>query len=214
MARRTGLWFLIGFILLLIVIFFIVPLIQKTLTERERQELVDEYRYNGFTFMPESPEPGAAWETELTVNGQAYSMLFHHHPSAVDAIPLEEGIVEQIIYERPRVLFLTFPPDAPSTLILAGVEISKITGDRNGEYGVLQLPTRGAMQAPPAGNATFPVLTCANATSQAVIMSFDQGEQNRIYRDENANCIRLEYLTPDDAVRVADRFSYGLLQII
>ncbi|RME32288.1 hypothetical protein D6789_00025 [Candidatus Woesearchaeota archaeon] len=213
-SSRAGLFFLVGFALFLVLIFFLVPLVQRALAARALEQQREANRYNGFTFEQLHDGGLEYWQTDLTVNGQPYTIQFHYHPRDVETILLEEGITDQLITQRPRALYLSLPPNAPSTLVLAGVEISKITGDRNGENGILRIPTRGVLHEPVESGAPFPVLTCANATSQAVIIFFENGTQNRVYRDENPNCIRLEYVSPEDAVRVADRFSYDLLQII
>ncbi len=210
----SGRYFIAAAVIFVIIV-FLIPLAQRLIAEHRHAAALEKNRYHGFTFDEITDGNLRYWQTELTVNQQPYTMQFHYHPRDVDTILLEDGITDELIRHRPRELYLTFPPDASSTLILAGVEISKITGDRRGENGVLRIPTMGALQeAPQEGGASFPIITCANASQERVVIDFSAGTQNRIYRDRNPNCIIVEYTSPQDAVRVADRFSYELLQII
>ena len=91
--------------------------------------------------------------------------------------------------------------------------MSRITGYK---YGLLDIDTHGAVQTPLPGNATdMAVVTCDQATMATGVLFFSQARQNAIYADQqDPYCIHLDYTNATEAVRVADRFAYGLLRVM
>lgn len=205
-----------AFIILFVVLAIVVILIGLPILLRLRAEsILEQDRYNGFEFRRVAEGNLVVWTTRIETGSRPYDIKFYNHPRDVEDVPLEQGIASWILAPatRPELLYLTFSPDAGSPPIVAGVELSRLTGSR---YGLLNIDTRSALQRPVVGVAVeHPVITCADAGNGTVVISFDERGDNIIYRDrDNADCIHLQYSSANESVRVADRLAYALLGIM
>lgn len=203
---RRGALFVAAVAVVVLVVLVGVPLWNQHVSE----ERLEETRYNGFDFYEARQGNRTLWKTELTVEGQPYDIPFYYHPRDVERIPIEPGIAEQLREEPPATLYMALSPEAGSRPVVAAVEVSRITGER---YNLLNIPTKSALKSGNP-NATTRVRTCADATPEAMVISFDEGDENAVYRDENPFCIRLEYTSGEESIRVADRLAYELVQIM
>lgn len=169
--------------------------------------------YNGFTFQQVKSGNLLLWQTEIVVGNQPYTIPFYYHPTETAEVAMSKGVTDWFISAKhPGLIYITLDPDAGSTVVIAGVEISRITGH---QYNLLNIDTRSALKAPTTDGSEAPVKTCADATSTQAVLSFDAGNNDIIYPDEkNPYCIHLEYADSIEATRVADRFAYGLLRIM
>lgn len=177
----------------------------------KNQHTIEENRYNGFDF---ALADGDIWVTRIQGGAQLYDIPFYHHPRELtDIIVRDHDAADVLILANRTVkqVYISVDPDAGAQVAaIGGVEIAKITGER---YQLLKVPTTGALSRKANTTADYPVLTCANATAQNVIIQFAQDpEANAIVRD--GNCVILFYKTPEDAVRVADRYAFMLLRIM
>jgi hypothetical protein len=171
-------------------------------------------RYNGFDFLPVHQGSLILWTTRIEVNGQAYDIPFYIHPRDVESVLLQQGVTDWLVRPelRPAVLYLTFPVNAGSSVVIAGVEISRITGYR---YDLLNIETHGALQRPAGNGTNTAVITCADANLTVGVLSFEAGENNMIFRDtRDPYCLHIQYVNASESIRVADRFAYGLLRIM
>lgn len=169
------------------------------------------FSYNGFEFQ-QSGE--GFWVTEVqSPSGQQYFIPFHHHPSEVEDVIVHEDVRDILFGEKPSQLFISIDPDAGSRPVVAGVEISRITGNR---YDLLNIPTSSALSRPADKAVDTPVVNCNNASaipnSTVVVQFVHDPEANAIVRDQQ--CLVLFYKTPEDSIRVADRLAYMMLQIM
>ncbi len=172
---------------------------------------ISQDRYNGFDF---AQADGGLWVTRIQVREQPYDIPFYYHPRDLEDIIVRDHDAHRLLTVRNRTVeqvFVSVDPDAGAKVAaIAGVEIARLTGSK---YGLLNLPTTGALTRPGNTTADYPVLTCKDATPQTVILQFEQDDAgNAIVRD--GDCVILFYQTPDDAVRVADRFAYLILGIM
>ncbi len=155
------------------------------------------------------------WVTEIVSHGQPYYIPFYYHPRELQNVVLERNVTDRFVdpSQRPKLIYITFSPDAGSYPVVGGVEISRITGFR---YDLLNIETHSALKS--AVNTTGAeqmVVTCANATQDTAVLSFDEGDKDLIYQDlQDPWCIHLEYMGENDSIMVADRFAYGLLRIM
>ncbi len=177
----------------------------------KNNHVIQENRYNGFDFAEAS---GGIWVTRIQGSNQLYDIPFYHHPRELSDIVVRDHEAADLLTltnRTVRQVYISVDPDAGAQVAaIGGVEVAKITGER---YQLLKLPTTGALSRKANTTADYPVLTCANATARTVIIQFVQDpEANAIVRDEN--CVILFYKTPEDAVRVADRYAYMLLRIM
>ncbi|MDD9954531.1 MAG: hypothetical protein OXR66_09460 [Candidatus Woesearchaeota archaeon] len=169
----------------------------------ETKERLDN-QYNGFDFT----YSGLYWTTEIIMRDQPILMTFRYHPRDALNVWKARTVVDPILKENPRKIWISLPPDADPKVVLAGVEIARITGER---HNMLNIPTSSAFSAPLEGFDT-PVKTCDDATPEEVVLVFVPHEENTIVRD--GSCVILTYKNDDDSILVADRYAYMLLQIM
>ncbi len=209
--RRRAIIFLVITFLLVITLTFGYLSYQRW----ERERVTTENRYNGFDFYELHTGKLRTWETIISLNGSLYALEFYYHPREVEDVVLQPMITRRFLdpRERPARLYLSLSPDAGSTPVVAGVEISKVTGRQLPYLGV---ETRGALHAPPPTNESeVVVVTCDDATSEQAVIFFEEGAANLIVEDsKNPWCIRLQYRDANESVRVADRLAYALLGIM
>lgn len=168
------------------------------------QNIVMENRVNGFDFW----ESGEFWVTRIQVGTQPYDIPFYNHPRELTDIIVHEGVTDPLLKQTPQLVIISVDPDAGSQVVIAGVEIARLTGSR---YDLLNLPTRSALSRAQEGIDTQ-VITCDDATNDTVVLQFvNDPDANAIVKD--GNCIILFYKTQEDSVRVADRYAYALLGI-
>lgn len=120
------------------------------------------------------------------------------------------NVTGPLLEDVPAQLFISVDPDAGPQVVVAGVEIARITGSK---YNLLNIPTRSALSRPAQTQVDIPIVHCGQATGEIAVIQFVQDPQaNAIVRD--GNCIILFYRTPEEAVKVADRYAYMLLRIM
>jgi hypothetical protein len=210
LRTRRGLRFLILFaaVMVLVIVGGVIYL------RWNAARVAAEYRYNGFDFSPVHQGSLTLWLTQIQSKGKAYSIPFYTHPRDAESVVLQQGVTDWLVRPelRPDVLYLTFPVNAGSSVVIAGVEISRITGFR---YDLLNIETHGALQQPAGNETNTAVITCANATRSVGVLSFEAGKNDIIYRDTgNPYCLHIQYVNASESIRVADRFAYGLLRIM
>jgi hypothetical protein len=174
----------------------------------QQQAKREENRYNGFDFEKSADN---LWITRIQVGRQPYDIPFYYHPKDTETVVVERAAVNPVL-KRPSDLYISVDPDAGSQVVVAGVEIARITGDR---YNILNIPTRSALSKPADVRVDFPVLNCQNSTEDLVVIQFVPGLDNVIVRSEKyPNCVILNYVNASESVRVADRYAYMLLKIM
>lgn len=170
--------------------------------------------YNGFEFTKGGDESLTLWTTIISVKGKQFQVPFYYHPRETESVAMEPGITERFLRNEnlPDEIYLTFQPGEGNQVIIAGVEISRITGYK---YDLINIETHPALQWQPEGKSEYPVFTCAQATPDVAVLSFEPGAYNDIYEDsDNPYCIHFNYINANESIRVADRFVYGLLSIM
>lgn len=176
------------------------------------QSVNEKNKYNGFDFSQIQSDKLTLWKTTINVKGQPYIVPFYYHPRDLEDIPMEQGVTDELVNKEPKVLYITFSSDAGSKPVIGGVEVSRFTGSR---YKLLNIETHAALKDDPKDGAQHLLINCAKATNRSMVLSYDHGNNTIIYRDhQHPSCIHLEYRTPDDSIRVSDRFAYGLLRIM
>ena len=142
-------------------------------------------------------------------------MPFYYHPSELEDIPVDPNLREKFfsIRDNKGSIFITLDPDAENnSIVIAGVEISRITGSR---YDLLNVPTSSAfIKEPGTGSAETgtPIVTCAQADNNTMVIWITLSNTNIAYSYDN--CVILEAETYEDMIRVADRTMYDLLGIM
>lgn len=210
-AQTLGPWAML-FITLTVVAAVLVLL---SLTSRGKDQC--EYVYNQFCF--DQTEDGL-WTAHMDINGVPYSIAFHHYPSSLEAIPVQEGAAQLVRGLSNHIaaggqgqLYIALNPDDPADMAIAAIEISKVTGDKNNIYNI---PTRVAMiKASPNVAQDTPIITCKDAKQdQLVVWLKTKGENLVALAPENPYCIVLQATTANESIQVADRFVYELFGIM
>jgi hypothetical protein len=191
-------------ILILLAIVFVPRYLQKA--------KLDKNKYNNFEFT--KGEDGF-WYTVVQKGDQPYQIPFYYHPSELEDIPVEAYLRAKFfdIRDNNGSIYITMDPDsANNTIVIAGVEIARITGNR---YGLLNVPTHSAFIKQPK-NATAdtgtPIVTCNNANNKTMVIWLTISDKNIAY--SHGYCVILEAKNYRDMVRVADRLTYHLLGIM
>ena len=185
-------------------IVFIPKLIQK--------QKLDKYTYNNFQFIERDD---GFWYTLVQKADQPYWIPFYYHPTELEDIPVEPGLRSKFfeIADNQGKIFITLDPDSESNkVVIAGVEISRITG---GKYGLLNVPTSSAFIKPPTTSTTetgTPIVRCEHSNNQTMVIWIALSELNLAYSQNY--CVILEAKTYEDMIRVADRTMYHLLGIM
>jgi hypothetical protein len=174
---------------------------------RTKQEQVSN-QYNGFDF---AQAQGGLWVTRIEIGRQPYDIPFYHHPKELEDVIIDRNAIKPI-EAAPRQVFIAIDPDAGAEPVVAGVEISRITGNK---YGIYDIETRGALSRPVDGRTDLPVINCQNSTPDKVVIQFVEAKQNVITRsDRYPSCIIINYKNASESVRVADKYAYMLLKIV
>jgi hypothetical protein len=165
-------------------------------------------QYNGFDF---AQAEGGIWVTRIQVGNQPYDIPFYFHPRDTLTVLIDPSVTEPLA-NNPKELVISVDPSAGAQVVVAGVEIARITGSK---YNLLNIPTSSALSRPANGSIDIPVIDCRNATEDRVVLQFVQGTKNVLIRsDKYPNCVLLQYTDVNESVRVADRYAYMLLEIM
>jgi hypothetical protein len=206
-GRKQNLSFII-FAGILILVFLAIVFVPRYL----HQTSIDKNKYNGFDFVKDDE---GVWYTVVQKGNQPYQIPFYYHPSELEDIPVDGSIREKFfsIRDNNGSIFITMDPDGNNnTIVIAGVEIAKVTGTR---YGLLNVNTHSAFIKKPNNttvDTSTPVVTCSDANDKIMVIWLTLSNKNIVY--SYGNCIILEAASYRDMVRVADRLMYNLLGIM
>ncbi|MBU1199266.1 MAG: hypothetical protein KKF46_02780 [Nanoarchaeota archaeon] len=187
-------------IILFLAIVFVPKFINKTKFEGNK--------YNNFEFTP----VGKFWYTEIQSGNQRSPVPFYYHPSELEDIIIDSTLKEKFLDMKRNngSIFITLDPDSESNeVVLAGVEISKITGQW------YQIPTSSAFIKPPSNAVTeseTPIITCRHSSNRTLVVWLTLSNVN--LASSEGYCVILEAKTYTDMIRVADRVVYQLLGIM
>jgi len=206
-SKRQNIQFII-FAGILILIFLAIVFVPRYI----HQANVDKNKYNGFDFVKD--EEGY-WYTIVQKGNQPYQIPFYYHPSELEDIPVDASIRDKFFSLRDNngSIYITMDPDGNNnTIVIAGVEIAKVTGQR---YGLLNVDTHSAFIKPPKNTTVdtgTPVVTCSDANNKIMVIWITLSQKNIVY--SYGNCVILEATNYRDMIKVADRLMYNLLGIM
>lgn len=203
-----------------IILIFIGIIIYGNYLKNVEQKKLDDLKYNNFEFIYDAPRQ--LYFTSIEIAKIPYEIPFFFHPTQLEDIFVDEGVTHVInnISGQGQII-ITLDTDLNSTAVKAGVQISRITGER---FNIFNIPTGSAFTSVPDDfdmsnysnetNATLPfnIVTCDDANVLQVIIHLRKGDISHI--SYNGNCITLTGKNEEDLVRVAERFTYELLGIM
>ena len=177
-----------------------------------KKEQLRSDQYNHFDFVQR--EDGF-WYTVVNKGNQPYSLPFYYHPREVEDVIVDAAIRDRFfrIRDLNGSIFITLDPDSEDNhIVIAGVEIAKITGER---FGLLNVSTRSAFTKQPSSasaDSPTPIVTCSQAGNRTMVVWIAVTGAN--VASSQGNCIKLEAKNYTDTVRVADSVMYHLLGIM
>ncbi len=160
-------------------------------------------KYNGYDFMYD--EEQKLWFSTLQIEEQPFIIPFYFHPKDLEYIPVQKDIEDTLYQKKPKNVIITLPFNDTSSIVIAAIELSKITGER---FKILEIPTSSAFNEYLQG---FPLATCDNSSDDTLVINFEKSETSRI-RSEG-RCIILEY-AQNESIKVADNLAYHILKIM
>jgi len=165
--------------------------------------------YNNYVFQKFETNK---WITQQQIRGQLYNIPFYNNPTQVLDVPIDQTSIDAIrnfSFNPNGVVYLTVSPYTTSKIVLAGIEYARILGN---VYNIYNMTVKSAIDTPVAGFADAPVITCANQSSDVLVIH--QIVTNKNLVSINGNCILVESESLNESVRVADAFAFRLLNII
>ena len=169
-------------------------------------ENASQYTYNDYVFY----DDGFVWHTTLfyvpsnTKVPTEIDLITYYGPKEVEGIPIEGNLA---VIDSVGTIQMTFPPELDSTVVLAGVELSKILSKK---YNIYNKDIVNGVQE--AYNGTYPVITCDNVTESAMVISLELGNETMIKEDNG--CVTLTGTSSDELLKAADRLLFTLLHVM
>lgn len=177
-----------------------------------REAKLESDKYNHFEFVQQAD---GFWYTVVNKGDQPYSIPFYYHPRDLEDVIVAENVRQKFFDVRDKggMIYITLDPDSESNkIIIAGVEIARITGDR---YGLLNVATKSAFTHPPSNasvNTATPIKTCNDADNRTLVVWLTVSNKNLV--SAVGNCIVVEAKDYNETVRVADRLMYSLMGVM
>ena len=168
------------------------------------------YTYNGFSFFRSEDD---IWYTSFRIGSTIYPLPFHYGPKDL------EDIFVNLNYDDildSGFIYLAIPPvevlpgDEGRRIAQAAIEVGKVIGTQN---NIFNIPARAVLSSASEYDSETPVVSCANATSDVVVIMFSIEEITTVF-EEAPNCFYVWGTSGRDVIRASDRLVYGLLGIM
>lgn len=175
------------------------------------EDKIESVEYNGFVF----EKYGSVWVTNVQIKDyvrgwdKLYEIYFHYTPQEVEYIPSlqnsnNDSTAPNLIMDA-NLIYITTDPNYPASVILGGVEISKILGN------IYKKQVKSALTKPD-NRTNAPVKTCDDIGPGIRIIHLKLGNETRIYSDNG--CVVVEGVTPLDVVKASEKLTFELLKIM
>jgi hypothetical protein len=206
---------IISVIIIALVFFGLYSLIKSQIESMDNQPKINIKVYKDFIFEKE----GNIWTTRITItnkftgNSESYSIMFHYTPDEVEGIPTQknsrnQSVTPNLFLNMPLV-YITTEPDYPGSVVLGGVEISKVMGIVSKTYDT-KMSIKSALTKP--GNYSFPVITCQNITKSQRVIYLKLGNETKI--DFDNGCVIVEGKNETELLRASERLAFEVLRIL
>jgi hypothetical protein len=106
-------------------------------------------------------------------------------------------------------VYITTEPNYPASVVLGGVEISKVMAIVSKSYET-QMVIKSAMTKP--GNYSFPIATCENITATQRVIYLKLGNETKI--DFDNGCVIVEGTDAIQLLRASERLAFEILRIL
>lgn len=161
--------------------------------------------YNGFEF---NQGPDGFYYVELNTVVGDQVIPFYHHPQSLEKLEYDQNITLDLLLAQRRNSDVKIAIDTEflndSYIVVAGVEISKITGK------VFGMPTTSGFTEPVQNVSR--VYTCNDASNTSFVIKFEKSDVNKAI--SNGSCTIIYTTSGLDAVMMADLFVYKTLGVM
>ncbi len=208
--KNNGLKYLIiG--LSVIVIIFVLLLLYPHFSRWEDTDL-----YNNFEFVQ---DVDGFWNAKMEINGQPYTIIFHHHPDELENITISENSTRAVSELAKFVkakdegsILVAMSPEAPAAVAMAYVELKKVLGS---DFNIYNIPIQGAYTHKLNGlnESDVPLVTCATRPKNTLVFELKVTDKDKITYPQ-PGCIIIEGHNATEVIKGADRFVYSLLGIM
>lgn len=166
------------------------------------------FDYNGYEVIFLNQGNGPVYKLKVFVRDSVEPsyITLRRDPRDIDDIPIQ--INKEDVLAKSRLYITMHPTNLTSTSILAGAEISKITGN---QY-LFGIPTTGAVILPVEGKVAD-VRTCTDVTNQVGIILLQLGSENKVYSDEGG-CVIVQGITEENLIDGANLLDLYLLGVV
>jgi len=189
----------------IIIIIAAIIIISKHYSTNSNQVEYNHYLFEKFE--------GNKWMTQQLIRGQLYNIPFYYNPKEVEDIPIDPNSINLIRSFGNRtnttLIYISVDPSESSKIVLAGVEYARILGTA---YNIYNMNVKSAIQRPYNSTAGIPIITCKNQSSNVIVIYPTVTDKNLV--SVHGNCIVIESKNVNESVRVADAFSFRLLNIM
>jgi hypothetical protein len=166
---------------------------------------VNDLLYNEFEFIQ---GPDGFYYVELNTAVGDSHIPFYYHPRSLENLSYDQNITTELFFVQRRNGVVRIALDTEFLddpyIVVAGVEISKITGR------VFAMPTASGFTSD-VENITK-VFTCADANNTTFVIELRKGDENKAV--SNGTCAILYSTSGRDAVMMADLFVYKTLGVM
>ena len=205
-------------IISILVIFGIFALILLSINSNKEENINENLppipqvvNYSGYLF----EKHGVAWISIITVRNEAknwvreFEFSSHFNPYEVEHIPtIRNSSNESAIkysFRRASHTWITVDPNYPGSVVLGGVEIAKVLGQ------IYEKSVKVAISKPHESSSE-PVITCANATNNHLVVDLRLGNETKIF--DKGGCIIVQGTDPVELLKASDRLAFELLDIL
>jgi hypothetical protein len=165
--------------------------------------------YNNYVF---ERFEGNKWMTQQMIKGQLYNIPFYYNPTEVLDIPVDPNAILKVrnFSANPNgTLYITVDPYESSKVVLAGVEYARILGTG---YNIYNINVKSGLSQSVDIMTESPVITCDDQNENTFIIYQKVSDKNLVSIKDN--CVIIESKNINESIRVADAYSFRLLNII
>jgi len=168
--------------------------------------------YNHYVF---EKFEGSKWMTQQLIRNQLYNIPFYYNPLQVEDIPVDPASVDTIRAfslgnsSANGTVYISVSPNESSRIVLAGVEYARILGT---VYNMYNLNVKSAIHNIYNSTVDIPIITCKNQSENTLVIYAVVTDKNLV--SVHGNCILIESTNATESIRVADAFSFRLLNIM
>ena len=195
----------INIIVIILIIVLVVGVISLIFYQKFRYKEVY-FNYNGFDVHKMNTKNGVFYYIQMFLENNAQPLVIStkYDPRTLENISVEGNIKKPIIKNE---LYVSFDEKTTGVSVIAGMEISKITGNSL----LYNIPTHGAMISDFEGkNVT--VKNCNDVDNKTGVIWLKLSNETKIYNQND--CIIVEGINEYELIRGADRFILTLLDIM